>query len=133
MADSTNIPAWLGDLDLTNREILLFEAVGVPVGQSAKISVVSRARKRWNVSHLLICEEGTDGGSADWIVNDIKIGAQSQFVQTGDLPGDMFATTAIDTYVHFNDLVFPNCDAIVIVTYIGTRAAATFRAALIGQ
>ena len=43
----------------------------------------------------------TAGGAADWIVNDIKIGNRSQFSQAGDVPGDMFANTSIDSFVTF--------------------------------
>jgi hypothetical protein len=40
-------------------------------------------------------------GAQSWFVNDITIGNKSQLVQSGGLPGDMFANTSIDSFVTF--------------------------------
>lgn len=57
-------------------------------------------------------------GAADWLVNDIKIGGRSQFSQAGDIPGDMFGTTAIDSFVSFETAQL-GMDVVIVVTYIG--------------
>jgi hypothetical protein len=69
--------------------------------------------------HLTISNAGTAGGAADWIVNDIKIGGKSQFLQSGDIPGDMFATNAVDSFVRFEAAKAGRAVELV-VTYIGT-------------
>lgn len=56
--------------------------------------------------------------AADWIVNDIKVGNRSQFRQSGDIPGVMFATHAIDRYISF-ETVQTAMDLVMTVTYIG--------------
>jgi hypothetical protein len=40
-------------------------------------------------------------GAQSWFVNDITIGNKSQLVQSGGLPGDMFANESIDSFVTF--------------------------------
>lgn len=59
--------------------------------------------------------EDTATNGRDWIVNDIRIDGLSQFIQSGDVPGDMFATNAIDRFVKFH----PGRRIELIVTYIG--------------
>ena len=51
-------------------------------------------------------------------MNDIKIGNRSQFSQSGDVPGDMFATNAIDAFVSF-ETAQTAMDVVMVVTYIG--------------
>lgn len=71
-------------------------------------------------------------GAADWLINDIKIGNRSQLAQSGDLPGDMFATSAIDSFVTF-ETAQTAMDVVLIVTYIGAaRNGSTFNGAIIG-
>lgn len=93
---------------------------GVPIlpGQSAQITSRCQAFEEFRCQRLMISNAGTPGGAADWIVNDIRIGSRSQFSQSGDVPGDMFATAAIDNFVSF-DTVRDAMDVIAIVTYIG--------------
>jgi len=67
---------------------------------------------------------------ADWILNDIRIGDQSQFGQAGDIPGDMFATNAIDAFINF-ETVQASMDVVLTATNIGAEAA-KFRGVLIG-
>ena len=71
-------------------------------------------------------------GAADWLINDIQIGNRSQFAQSGDLPGDMFATGAIDCAVSF-DTVELAMAVKVVVTYIGAaKKGAVFYGSLLG-
>jgi hypothetical protein len=65
-------------------------------------------------------------------VNDIKIGNRSQFVQSGDVPGDLFATNAIDTFVRFESAQTA-MDVVVVVTYIGlNESGCPFFGAMVG-
>jgi hypothetical protein len=59
------------------------------------------------------------GGAADWLLNDISIGNRSQYVQAGSLPGDIFQSTAIDSYVTF-ETAQTAMDVTMSVTYNGT-------------
>ncbi len=53
----------------------------------------------FQLDRLKISNAGTAGGASDWIVGDLRIDGQSQFKQPGDIPGDMFSTRAIDSFV----------------------------------
>jgi hypothetical protein len=71
--------------------------------------------------------------ASDWVVNDIKIGNNSQFAMSGDMPGDMFATSAIDSFLHLEP-VQVNQDLQMTVTYVGSLTeGAPFHAAVIGM
>ena len=59
------------------------------------------------------------GGAADWLINDISIGNRSQYVQAGSLPGDIFQSTAIDSFVTF-ETAQTAMDVTMSVTYNGT-------------
>ena len=56
--------------------------------------------------------------AAAWIINDITIANKSQYAQAGGLPGDMFSSTAIDSFVTFDD-ANPNSDVVIVATYVG--------------
>lgn len=73
------------------------------------------------------------GGTAgDWIVNDIKVGNRSQFSQSGDVPGETFASTTIDSFVSF-ETVQTAMDFVMLVTYIGSsESGAPFYCAVLG-
>ena len=82
---------------------------------------------------LTISNAGTERGAADWIVNDIKIAGRSQFLQSGDIPGDVFATNAVNSFIHF-EVAKTSMDVEIIVTYIGTNEkGCPFFAAIIGM
>jgi hypothetical protein len=57
-------------------------------------------------------------GAAAWLINDISIGNRSQFAQAGSLPGDMFSSSSIDSFVSF-DTCQTAMDVTVSVTYEG--------------
>jgi hypothetical protein len=67
------------------------------------------------INMLEIEDTDTDNGAADWVVNDIRIDGASQFMQSSDVPGDMFATDTIDSFIKFH----PGTRIELIVTYIG--------------
>jgi hypothetical protein len=64
------------------------------------------------------------GTPADWIVNDIKIGNRSQFSQSGDIPGELFAATAVDSFVSF-ETVQVAMDFSILLTYVGKEQGGT--------
>lgn len=71
---------------------------------------------------LTISNFGTKGGAADWLVNDIRIDGKSQFIQAGDIPGDVFATNAVSSFVCF-EAATASAVVEIVVTYIGENAA----------
>ena len=116
---------------MSSEVIPLSTGVAVLPSKSAMITVRAQ-RRAFRPQRMFVSAAGTSGGAADWIVNDIKIAGQSQFAQAGDLPGDMFATSSIDSFVKF-DVAKPLEDVQVVVTYIGTNPqGAPFYASLVG-
>ncbi len=72
------------------------------------------------------------GAPGDWIVNDIKVGNRSQFSQSGDVPGEMFAATTIDSFVSF-ETVQTAMDFVVLVTFVGaSESGAPFVCGVLG-
>ena len=115
-----------------NRDILPM-STGVPILPTQSAQITGRPQTLvFKIGRFVISNAGTAGGSADWIVNDIKIGNVSQFVQSGDVPGDMFATNAIDTFVRFAPAQTA-MDVVVVVTYIGlNESGCPFFGAMVG-
>jgi hypothetical protein len=69
---------------------------------------------------------------SDWIVNDVKVGNRSQFAQSGDVPGEMFAATTIDGYVSM-ETVQTAMDFVIVVTYVGdSQEGAPFVCGVLG-
>ncbi len=115
-----------------DREVLpMSTGVAILPTQSAQITARPQ-RVAFRPERVFISAAGTSGGAADWIVNDIKIGNRSQFSQSGDVPGDMFASTAIDGFVSF-ETAQTAMDVVMVVTYIGTNeSGAAFYASIVG-
>jgi hypothetical protein len=115
-----------------NRDILPM-STGVPILPTQSAQITGRPQTLvFKIGRFVISNAGTAGGSADWIVNDVKIGNVSQFVQSGDVPGDMFATNAIDTFVRFAPAQTA-MDVVVVVTYIGlNESGCPFFGAMVG-
>ena len=115
-----------------NRDILPM-STGVPILPTQSAQITGRPQVLvFKIGRFVISNAGTAGGSADWIVNDIKIGNRSQFVQSGDVPGDLFATNAIDTFVRF-EAAQTAMDVVVVVTYIGlNESGCPFFGAMVG-
>ena len=114
------------------REVLpMSTGVAILPTQSAQITARPQ-RVAFRPERVFISNAGTDGGAADWVVNDIKIGNRSQFSQSGDVPGDMFATNAIDGFVSF-ETAQTAMDVVLVVTYIGANEdGAPFFASIVG-
>ena len=102
------------------REVLpMSTGVAILPTQSAQITARPQ-RVAFRPERVFISAAGTLGGAADWVVNDIKIGNRSQFSQSGDVPGDMFGTAAIDGFVSF-ETAQTAMDVVMVVTYIGVN------------
>jgi hypothetical protein len=56
--------------------------------------------------------------ATDWVVCDLKMNGRSQFAQSGDVPGDVFGTDAIDNFVSFETCLAGNAIDIIVM-YIG--------------
>lgn len=113
-----------------DRELLPLSSKG-PVLPGATTVVQGEVKRSFRAERLFIASAGTDGGTADWIVNDVKVDGKTQFAQPGDVPGDMFASGAIDSFVSF-----AACREKfeLIVTYIGSNPEGVhFYAAAIGS
>jgi hypothetical protein len=106
----------------------------VPIGLTAQItSRPQRVAFRPKRVFVSAADVGGGGSAANWIINDITIGNRSQFAQSGALPGDMFATTAIDSYVTF-ETAQTAMDVVMIVTYQGaTEGGTPFYGSIIGE
>ena len=107
---------------LANREVLPMTSgtAGIPPGFSTQITARPQ-RVAFRPERVFVSSYGTSlggGGAADWTINDIKIGNRSQFSQAGDVPGDMFATTSIDSFVTF-ETAQTAMDVVLIATYNG--------------
>jgi len=116
------------------KRFILPMSTGVPILPTQSAQITGRPQGVcYVVERCLFSNAGTPGGAADWICNDIKIGNQSQFIQSGDVPGDMFATNAIDTYVSFQPAQTA-MDVVLVVTYIGSNeSGAPFYASMLGR
>lgn len=109
------------------RPTVLPIATKKPIATTASATIHASLDATLRIDALEISDEGTAGGAADWIVNDLRVDGTSQFAQQGDLPGDMFSTSAIDSFVRFQ----AGKQIEIEVTYIGLEAegarfAATF-------
>jgi hypothetical protein len=83
----------------------------------------------FEIGRLEIEDTETGSGGSDWVVNDIRIDGSSQFVASGDVPGDLFSTVALDSFVRF----LPGTRIELIVTYIGfNESGCCFTCRLLG-
>jgi hypothetical protein len=98
----------------------------LPAGTATIAVVLDRPLE---IGMLEIEDPGTDGGAADWVINDIRIDGTSQFTRPGKIPGDLFATDGIESFVKFH----PGTRIELVVTYIGlNESGCCFVAHLLG-
>jgi hypothetical protein len=112
--------------EFARREALPLNSGNTTVPQNGTLVITSRPqRPAFRPERLFI--SGPVGGSytsatvetaAAWLVNDVSIGNKSQLAQAGQLPGDMFANLAIDSFVSF-DTVQTAMDVTLSVQYVG--------------
>ena len=120
---------------MANRQVLPMNTGTTPVPPTLTAQITSRPQRvafRPERVFVSAADIGGGGTAANWIVNDITIGNRSQFAQSGALPGDMFATTAIDSFVTF-ETAQTAMDVVMIVTYQGpTEGGTPFFGSIIG-
>jgi hypothetical protein len=117
----TSNPESILDKELPKRVVLPSQSVSI------KMPVKGPMRP----ARFVVSNAGTAGGAADWIICDIKLDGKSQFLQSGDMPGDLFATNAIDAFVRWH-----TCREQVEVTvkYIGlNKEGCPFFGALVAE
>jgi len=97
------------------RRMILPMSSGVNILPGTSAQITARPQKiAYRPERIII--GGTPG---NWTVNDVKCGNVSQFAQSGDIPGETFAATTIDSFVSF-DTVQTAMDFVILVTNIGT-------------
>lgn len=102
-----------------HKKVLPLSSNNTSVLPTQAVTVTGRVeREGFWPDHLYISSAGTSGGAADWVVNDIRIAGKSQFLQTGDVPGDMFATNAISSFMRF-EAARAGASVEIVATYIG--------------
>ena len=108
--------------------VVLPMSSGVNILPNTSAQITSRSQTvAFRPERLII---GGDAGN--WIVNDIKVGNRSQFAQSGDVPGEMFAATTIDSFVSF-ETVQTAMDFVVLVTFVGaSESGAPFVCGVLG-
>jgi len=86
-----------------NRQVLPMNTGGQNVDVGLTAIITSRPQRvAFRPERVFVSATGTSTqGAAAWLLNDITIGNRSQYVQQGALPGDMFATGAIDSFITF--------------------------------
>ena len=100
----------------TRPRIVLPMSSGVNVKSGNQALITARSQKHsFRPERLVI--GGTPG---DWVVNDIRVQGVSQFAQLGDVPGEMFASSSIDSFVRF-DVAPAGRDVQILVTYTGSN------------
>jgi hypothetical protein len=85
----------------------------VQTGSTTKIARKNHGQAPFRPTRIVI-----GGSPCDWVINDIRIDGKSQLSQPGDLPGEAFAATAIDSFVSF-DVVGVDREIEITVTYLG--------------
>lgn len=72
------------------------------------------------------------GTPSNWLIDDIKVGNRSQFAQSGSIPAEAFASSALGNEVTF-ETVQTAMDFVMSVTFVGTASAGEqFRAVVFG-
>jgi hypothetical protein len=123
-------PAWNGQAfgprnQLVDRpgpsradRVLLPMSSGAAILPNTSVAITSRPQNvAFRPERVII-----GGNAGNWIVNDIKVGNRSQFSQSGDVPGETFAATTIDSFVSF-ETVQTAMDFVMLVTNISENAA----------
>ena len=115
------------------HRVVLPLSCGIPILPTQSVQITGRSQHdAFRPERIFISNACTEGGAADWIVNEIRIAGQSQLAQSGDLPGDMFAPNAVSTLATFDE-VDPQDDVQIVVTYIGlNKTGAPFFASIVG-
>jgi hypothetical protein len=107
------------------RQMLgMVSAGAVAVGASALIQ--AQPQRDFRVERITI----PSSIASSFLLDDAKVGQNSQFIAAGSLPGETFTEVAIDNYVHFDTANLGNL-IFLAVTNVGL-APVVFRATLLG-
>lgn len=94
-------------------------AIEQPLMLTKTTTIVARVPNiPFKMIRLEVDDDGTAGGAADWIVNDLRVNGRTQFRQPGAIPGDMFSTRAIDSFITY-ETCDAGCTIEIDVSYIG--------------
>ena len=105
---------------------------GISLVQGKLYRIVGRPQRvAFRPERVNIGKGTTPNGAADWVVHDIAVGHRSQFAQSGPIPGDMFGSQAIDSFVSF-DTIQTAMDFSMDVSYQGPNPSEPFTCAVLG-
>lgn len=94
-------PAFVG-AGYAGRGVVPMNTDGVNVGQKKRQTVTSeKLAHPVTPERVFVSASGTEKGSADWLIHDIKVDGETVYTSKGALPGDMFATNAIESFVRW--------------------------------
>lgn len=95
--------------------------------QGKQFTVTQTVEKRFRPERMFIAPPIGETAAA-WIIHDVRVDDETQLAQSGDLPGDMFGSSAIDSFVSFNTGVKFE----IVATYIGERSNVRFFGGFLG-
>ncbi len=98
------------------RELLPMTSEGKLVNPNDRVTILGKPKIPFRPERLYVSGASTEAGTADWIVNDVRMDGKTVFLQPGDIPGDMFAASAIDSFVAWGEC---SKGMEIDVTYIG--------------
>lgn len=109
------------------RQVLPMESTGT-VAAGASVTITSRPQTIAFKPERIVIPSTI---APLFIVNDVKVGNRSQFVQSGSLPGEAFLPTLFDGQMEM-DTVQTSQDFVMQITNV-SGAAVQFRAAVYGK
>lgn len=114
---------------LACREVLPLSTGTLRVGPNQSAQITARPQRVAFRPVRLVIPASI---ASDFVVQDIRIGSRSQLSRGVDIPGNMFASNAIDAFVRF-ETVQTTMDVVMVVTYVGSNPEGEpFNASLIG-
>ncbi len=115
------------DPTLESTRLILPMSSGVSVLPNTSAQITSRPVRHTFRPERLVIHNGKD-----WVVNEIKTGNRSQFLQSGDVPGSAF-DASVPCGLRMES-VSPKTDFVLVVTYVGTNPnGAPLVASVVGE
>jgi hypothetical protein len=105
---------------------LPFTLLAIPA--SATATVTSRPQVLFRPQRLVVASSAVQ---TNFVINDIRVGKDSQFVQAGSLEAAVFAPNAVGVMLTF-DTCQQGCDVSLVVQNTDAAAAHDFRATFFG-
>ena len=114
------------------RPTVVSIARSAPLLVATKTTISVRMKSApFKPDRLEIEDDVSSGGAADWLVSDLRINGRTQFNQPGDIPGDMFSTTAIDAFVTLETCEVGSTIEVDVI-YVGLMVSSAIAARLKG-